>query len=416
MRQSVLATKVRHESPEGEESKNAQLLIRSGFISKSMAGVYGFLPLGVRSLNKIMNIIREEINLIGGQEILLNGLQNPEIWKKTDRWSGNEEEVWFKSNLHAGGEIGFGWTHEEQITEEMKHHINSYRDLPKYVYQLQNKFRNEKRAKSGIMRTREFIMKDLYSFSKDEEEHKIFYEECAKAYMRIFERLGIGKNTFRTFASGGAFAEFSDEFQTTVSVGEDIAYLDRKKGIALNKEVYRDDVIEKLGLKKDELEEVSVSEVGNIFTLGTRFSEALGLMYADEGGQQRPAFMGSYGIGPARVLGVITELFSKDDSLILPTAVSPYTVHLIVIGKDEDINKNADKVYEDLKLKGVDVLYDDRKLNPGVKFADSDLIGIPHRLIMSSRSMEQGGVEYINRASEETKIVPIMNLNNIEFF
>ena len=229
MRQSFLATRVRKEVPVDEVALNAQMLIRAGYIHKTMAGVYSFLPLGLRSLNKIIAIIREEMDGIGGQEVLLNGLQNPEVWEQSGRWKGDADEVWFRTQLRVGGEVGLGWTHEEPITDLARRHIHSYRDVPFYLYQFQTKFRNEERAKSGILRTREFIMKDLYSFCADEEEHKVFYEQCAEAYMRVFERVGIGEKTYRTFASGGAFSEFSDEFQTVVPAGEDIIYLHRKR-------------------------------------------------------------------------------------------------------------------------------------------------------------------------------------------
>ena len=415
MKQSQLATKVRKEVSEDESAKNAELLIRAGYISKSLAGVYSFLPLGLRSVTKVMDIIREEMNAIGGQEVFLASLQRKDVWESTERWGGDAEEVWFKSALQVGGEIGFGWTHEEPITELMKQHVHSYRDLPVYLYQLQTKFRNEKRAKSGIMRTREFIMKDLYSFSKNEEEHAAFYERCAEAYMRIFNRCGLGEQTFRTFASGGAFAEFSDEFQTIVPVGEDTIYLDRERGIALNKEVYRDDVIEKLGLDKGKLEEVAASEVGNIFTLGTRFSDALGLMYTAEDGSQQPVFMGSYGIGPARVLGVAVELLSNESSIVLPASIAPYTVHVIHVGTDGAAREAAETLHRELEAAGVDTLLDDRDMQAGEKFAEADLIGIPHRIVVSERSMGAGGVEYTNRLTGSQEIVTPGSVTGMSF-
>lgn len=405
MKQSILATKVRKEVPADEEAKNAVILIRAGYISKAFAGVYSFLPLGLRSMKKIMDIIREEMDAIGGQEVFLNALQNPEVWKKTNRWEGDTDEVWFKTQLNAGGEIGLGWTHEEVITEAMKQHINSYRDLPSYQYQMQTKFRNEKRAKSGIMRTREFIMKDLYSFCKDEEEHKKFYEKCANAYMKIFARVGIENDTFRTFASGGAFSEFSDEFQTITAVGEDIIYVNREKKIALNKEVYNDEVLEKLHLKKEELEEVAASEVGNIFTLGTRFSDALGLNYTDENGNSKPVFMGSYGIGPARLLGILVEKFGNEKELVLPSNVAPFQIHLLPIGGSEDVMDSAIKFYNLLQEKNIEVLFDDRKVSAGEKFAESDLIGIPHRIIISEKTLTANKYEYINRITKEESMI-----------
>ena len=383
---------------------NAQLLIRAGYIHKVMAGVYSFLPLGLRSLNKIIAIIRDEMNSIGGQEVLLNSLQDPEVWKQTDRWD-SADDVWFRTSLRVGGEAGLGWTHEEPVTEMARHYINSYRDIPFYLYQFQTKFRNEERAKSGVLRTREFIMKDLYSFCADEDEHKVFYEQCAEAYMRVFQRVGIGDDTYRTFASGGAFSEFSDEFQTVLGAGEDTIYVHKERGVALNKEVYTDEVLEKLSLQRDELEEFPACEVGNIFTLGTRFSDALGLLYTDATGDQRSVFMGSYGIGPARLLGVIVEKLGSKDGMVLPVPVSPFDAHLILLSDSEEVQKQADDLYNKMTDKGADILYDDRSLSAGEKFAESDLIGIPHRFVISDKTHEAGKVEYKDRAADTEKMV-----------
>ena len=295
MKQSTLFTKTRKEAPSDEVSKNAELLIRAGFIHKEMAGVYAYLPLGLRTLNKIIQVIREEMNAIGGQELSLTALQEKELWESTDRWDDEKVDVWFKTNLKNGGEVGLGLTHEEPMTRIAKENISSYRDLPFSMYQFQTKFRNETRAKSGIMRTREFIMKDLYSFSKNEEEHNSFYEKSKVAYTKIFKRLGLGHLTYITFASGGMFSKYSHEFQTISSVGEDVIYVDEEKGIAINKEVYNDEVIASLGLSKDTLVEKNAVEVGNIFTLGTRFSEPLDLTYQDENGEKKLVVMGAYG-------------------------------------------------------------------------------------------------------------------------
>lgn len=407
MRQSHLATKTRWETPTDETSPNAQLLLRAGYVHKNMAGVYSFLPLGLRSIEKIVHIIREEMNSIGGQELTLNTLQNPAVWKQSGRWEGEGvDEVWFRTNLAVGGETGLGWTHEEVIAELMTHHIRSYKDLPVYLYQFQTKFRNEKRAKSGIMRTREFMMKDLYSFCTDEEQHKAFYESCAEAYDRIFKRIGIGDDTYRTFASGGAFSEFSDEFQTITPNGEDIIYVNKEKNIALNQEVYRDDVLERLGLTKGELEEHKASEVGNIFTLATRFSEPMHLAYTAKDGKNHNVFMGSYGIGPARLLGVIAEKYAKEDKLLLPAAVAPYTVHIVALGKDEAVRQEAEELYNALQSRGIDVLFDDRDASPGEKFSDSDLLGIPHRMVISSKTLAAKSVEHKDRMNSKEQMVP----------
>lgn len=405
MRQSFLSTRARKEIPVDEVALNARLLVRAGYIHKVMAGVYSFLPLGLRSLNKIIGIIREEMNSIGGQEVLLNSLQDPEVWKRTDRWGGDTDEVWFRTKLRVGGDLGLGWTHEEPITEMARHYINSYRDIPFYLYQFQTKFRNEERAKSGVLRTREFIMKDLYSFCADENEHKVFYEQCAEAYIRVFQRVGIGDDTYRTFASGGAFSEFSDEFQTVLPVGEDTIYVHKERGIALNKEVYTDEALEKLSLQRDEMEEFPACEVGNIFTLGTRFSDALDLVYTDGAGDSRSVFMGSYGIGPARLLGVYVEKFGSDNNLVLPASIAPFDAHLIVLSDAEAVRKESEDVYAKLTKQGVEVLYDDRTVSAGEKFAESDLIGIPHRFVVSDKTITAGKVEYKDRIADKEKML-----------
>ena len=405
MKQSTLFTKTRKEAPKDEVSKNAQLLIRAGYIHKEMAGVYAFLPLGLRVLNKIENIIREEMNGIGGQEISMTALQNPEIWKKTDRWDDAKVDNWFKTELKAGGEVGLGITHEEPITNIFCDYVSSYRDLPVYAYQFQTKFRNELRAKSGIMRGREFLMKDLYSFSKNEAEHKEFYEKAAQSYVRIAKKLNIEDRTFRTFASGGIFAEFSDEFQTVSEAGEDIIYISKEKNIAVNKEVYSDENLEKLGLKKDELVEAKSIEIGNIFSLGTKFSGPLGLNFKNEAGEETPVVMGSYGIGPTRLMGTIVELLSDEKGIVWPASIAPFKVHLISLGTDEKVLAGAKRVYDKLSSQGVEVLWDDRDLRPGEKFADSDLIGIPYRVVVSAKTVEAGKFEVKGRTDTEASML-----------
>ncbi|OYV63839.1 MAG: prolyl-tRNA synthetase [Parcubacteria group bacterium 21-58-10] len=401
MRQSQLFTKTRREAPADEVAKNAQLLVRAGYIHKEMAGVYDFLPLGLLVLNKIIGIIREEMNAIGGEEVFLSTLQDPAVWKKSGRWNDEVVDIWFKTQLKNNSELGLGNTHEEALTALMTEHISSYKDLPRYVYQFQNKFRNETRAKSGIMRSREFIMKDLYSFSKNSTQHLEFYEKAAVAYENIFRRVGIGDTTYRTFASGGSFSTYSHEFQTVCDAGEDIIYIDEAKRIAVNKEVYDDpDVYAATGITKENLKEAKAAEVGNIFTLGTRFSEALGLSFKDAEGKATPVFMGSYGIGPARVMGTIVELMSDDKGLVWPAAVAPFAVHLVSLGKDGDeIEKAADALYADLVQAGVEVLYDDRDLRAGEKFAESDLLGIPMRIVVGKDAAATGAFEVVDRAT-----------------
>jgi len=342
------------------------------------------------------------MDAIGGSEVHMSALQDPESWRDSGRWDSDEVDVWFKTALQNGTELGLGFTHEEPLTRLMKNHISSYRDLPSYPYQIQNKFRNEVRAKSGVMRGREFAMKDLYSFSESAEQHAEFYEQSKKAYMNVFERVGIGDRTFITFASGGSFAKYSHEFQTLSEVGEDKIYVSREKNIAVNEEVYTDEVLTDLGLNKSDLEEHKAVEVGNIFSLGTKFSDAIGLGFTDREGKEQSVVMGSYGIGPTRLVGTIAELLSDERGLVWPEAVAPFQVHLIDINAEE----KARELYNEMTARGIGVLWDDRDVRPGQKFADSDLIGIPHRVTISPKSLEAGGYEYKTRSGgEEAKIV-----------
>lgn len=407
MRQSHLFTKTRKTAPKDEVSKNAQLLIRAGYIHKEMAGVYAYLPLGLRVVEKIKQIVREEMNKIDGQELIMTALQRKELWERTGRWSDDVVDVWFKSALKAGGEVGFGWSHEEPIGEMMKNYISSYKDLPVSVYQFQTKLRNELRAKSGIMRGREFIMKDMYSFAADEKSHLAYYESTKPAYMRVFERLGIGDDTFITFAAGGAFTKFSHEFQTICETGEDITYINREKKIAINEEVLTDETLENLGVKREELEKVNTAEVGNIFNFGQQKAKDLGLMVKEKGGKDSPVWMGSYGIGVTRLMGVLVEKFADDKGIVWNEAVTPYPVHLISItGGNEDVSKEADRIYDLLKDHGIEALYDDRDARAGEKFADADLIGIPLRFVVSEKTISQAGVEAVRRADGSTTFVP----------
>lgn len=385
-----------------ETARNAQLLIRAGYIHKEMAGVYDFLPLGLITLNKIQNIIREELNSLGCQEFQMTALQNPEPWIKTKRWSDQVIDVWFKTKLNAGGELGLAPTHEEPITNLMTKFISSYKDLPVYVYQFQTKFRNELRAKSGILRTREFLMKDLYSFSVDEAEHQKFYDRVDQAYMRIYTRLGLGDCTYKTYASGGAFAKYSHEYQTVLPVGEDTIYLNQDKTIAINEEVMNDEVLNDLGVKREDLTATTAAEVGNIFTLRYKFSEPINLKFDDQDGIKKTVFMGSYGIGVSRVMGVIAEKFADDKGLVWPENIAPFKYYLIGIGdQGEDFANNLHKEYS------TSILLDDRKLRPGEKFADAELMGIPYRVVVSNKTLENNSVEITDRRTSEAKILSI---------
>ena len=405
MRQSTLFTKTRREAPSDEVSKNAQLLIRGGYIHKEMAGVYTYLPLGLRALSNIIKIIREEIDAVGGQELAMPALQDPELWKKTGRWSDDAVDVWFKSTLKTGGDVGFGWTHEEDITNVMTHFVHSYKDLPVLAYQFQTKFRNETRAKSGIMRTREVIMKDLYSFATSEAEHARIYESVSDAYKRIFERVGIGALTYQTFASGGAFSKYSHEFQTESPAGEDLSYIHDDKKIAINKEVLTDEVLADLGVTRNELREAKSIEVGNIFSLGTRFPDALNLTFKDADGQSQPIIMGCYGIGPGRLMGTIVEALSDEKGIVWPKEVAPFSVHLVSVGTDEKVIAASEALYKKLTAQKISVLYDDRDVRAGEKFADADLLGMPYRVVVSEKTLAQTSYELSERSNGVATLV-----------
>lgn len=404
MRQSDLFTKTRKEAPADEVARSAQLLIRAGYVAKEMAGVYSFLPLGLRVLNKIVAIIRREMNAIGGQEVQLSALQDPSIWQATNRWDDRQVDNWFKTTLKNGAPAGLGFTHEEALTRIMKDHISSYRDLPKFVYQFQTKFRNETRAKSGLLRTREFLMKDLYSFTATTEELDAFYDRCAVAYRKIFEAVGLGPQTFLTFASGSSFSKFSHEFQTLCPTGEDTVYLSRKQNLAVNKEVLSDEVLKELRLRREELEEAQAIEVGNIFKLGTRYAEALGLTFTDETGKSRPVVMGSYGIGPARVMATVVEVMAGDQGIVWPAALAPFDVHLVEINPHEKktVAASVERLTTALHKHHLDFLHDDRDLSPGQKFADSDLLGLPWRIVISDKTVAAGKYELKDRRRGRT--------------
>ncbi len=409
MLQSALFTKTRKEAPKDEVSKNADLLIRAGFINKEMAGVYSMLPLGLRVMENITRVVRDSINSIGGQEISLTTLQDKESWEKSGRWNDEVLDVWFKTQLKNGGEIGLATTHEEPLTSLMKNFVHSYRDLPAYPYQFQTKFRNETRAKSGILRGREFLMKDLYSFSKNTADHDAFYEKIKSVYSQIFAKTGLGDYTYLTFASGGSFSKYSHEFQTVTDAGEDIIFVCEKCKIAINKEIIKDqDCCPECG-EKDLVEKKSI-EVGNIFNLGTRFSEALGLTFLDENGKPQNPIMGSYGIGIGRLMGTIVEVLSDDKGIVWPESVAPFTVHLLTVGENEQVKNKAKEIYDSLRAQKVEVLFDDRDVRAGEKFADSDLIGIPYRIVVSEKTLAEEMVEVKVRATGKTEMIPMVSM------
>lgn len=403
MRVSKLFTKTSKTAPADEVAKNAQLLIRAGYVYKEMAGAYAYLPLGIRVVEKIKQIVREEMNAINSNELIMTSLQRKDVWERTGRWSDEAVDVWFKSKLQDDTEVGFGWSHEEPIVEMLKQYVQSYKDLPISLYQFQTKMRNEKRAKSGIMRGREFVMKDMYSFHASAEDLEAYYNQSIEAYKRVFNRLGIGEDTYVTFASGGAFTKFSHEFQTICDAGEDVIYLHREKNIAVNEEVI-DAAVAELGINRADLEVVKTAETGNIFNFGTQKTDEMGLYYTDGDGKRQSLHIGSYGIGITRAMGVVVEKFSDEKGIVWPEAIAPFHVYLVRIGGESAI-AHADVLYDELTAKGIEVLYDDRDERPGTKFADAELMGIPYRVTVSDRLMEAGRYELTPRTGGETVLL-----------
>ena len=411
MRQSELFTKTKREAPKDEEAINAQLLIRAGFIDKTMAGVYTYLPLGLRTLKKIENIIREEMNKAGGQEILMPALQPKENWIKTGRWDSMDDL--YKVKDTSGREFAIGPTHEEVIFPLLKNTIFSYKDLPVYIYQIQNKFRMELRAKSGLLRGREFLMKDFYSFHTNEKDRDEYYDFMTKVYKNIFDKLGIGDKTHYTLASGSTFSKYSHEFQTVTEAGEDTIHICNKCKIAINNEIIKEN---KTCPKCGELNfsQKRAIEVGNIFKLKTKFAEDFGLKFKDKDGVEKFVITGCYGIGLGRLMGAIVETSYDNKGIIWPESVAPYQVHLIEISNlKSKISNFAKKIYNSLQEAGVEVLYDDREdATAGEKFKDADLMGIPYRLVISEKTGDK--IEIKKRNEEKTKLVSEKELN--EFF
>ena len=402
MRLSKNFTRTIKQAPADEVARNAQLLIRAGYVHKTMAGVYSYLPLGLKVVENIKQIVREEMNKIDSQELVMSTLQSKELWQETGRWSDELVDVWFKSKLQDGTEVGFGWTHEEPIVDLLRNYLKSYKDLPISVYQFQNKLRNELRAKSGIMRGREFVMKDMYSVHASKEDLDKYYNAVIEAYKRCYDRFGIGDETYVTFASGGAFTKFSHEFQTICDAGEDYIYLHRGKNIAVNEEVL-DDAVKELGIDRSELERVKTAEVGNIFNFGTQKSEEMRLVFTDTEGVEQYAYMGSYGIGITRVMGVIVEKFADDKGLVWPENIAPAKVYLVQIGSQS--RTTADELYQKLQSAGIETIYDDRDERPGVKFADAELLGIPYRVTVSDRLLDDGKWEVSTRQTGEQRLL-----------
>ena len=405
MKYSKLFSKTSKTIPHDADSANAKFLVQGGFIHRETAGVYSYLPMGLKVLRKIEQIIREEIEAIGGQEILMPVLTPKENWVTTDRWDGFD--VLFRLKGAGDKEYALGATHEEIVTPLVQHYVFSYKDLPTAVFQIQNKFRNEARAKSGILRGREFGMKDLYSFHATQKDLDQYYEESKKAYSKIFERLGFDPEiTYITYASGGAFSKYSHEYQVLSEVGEDHIYTCEKCRVAVNREILDEqNTCPECDNKK--LTEKKGIEVGNIFKLGTKFSDSFKFQYADENGKKHPVIMGCYGIGPTRIMGSLVEIFNDEKGILWPKSVTPYQVHMLSLGTDEKVLQDADKLYNALTDNGITVLYDDRDERAGEKFNDADLIGIPLRIVVSSRTLEKGGVEWKERNQSDAKEVKL---------
>lgn len=410
MKLSQLFTKTRKDVPKEEISINAQLLIKGGFIDKEMAGVYTFLPLGLKVLKKIENIIREEINNIGGVEILMPTLTSIEKYKTTNR---QNLDVLFKTKLYSGADFVLNQSHEEVITPLVQQFAKSYKDLPKYVFQIQTKFRNEPRAKSGLLRGREFLMKDLYSFHTNVADLDDYYQKAQKAYKKIFTRFGLGDITYLTFASGGTFSKYSHEYQTLCEAGEDEIHLCEKCRIAVNKEIINEQkTCPECGNKK--LIVKKTIEVGNIFKLMDKFSKAFGYTYTDAKGQNQPVIMGCYGIGLSRNMGAIVEVHHDEKGIIWPQSVAPFQVQLIELkAKSQKLKAESEKLYEDLQKAGVEVLYDDRDVNAGEKFVDADLIGCPIRIVVSEKTLRENSVEFKKRNQKEEKLMKIKDVIKI---
>ena len=421
MRQSKLFSKtIKNKSAEGDAVSN-DLLTRAGFVDQLMSGVYSFLPLGFLVLKNIENIIRAEMQKAGGQEILMPVLQPKENWMKTGRWE--TLDVLFKVKGGGDKEYALGPTHEEVVSPLAKKIIFSYKDLPLSVFQIQTKFRDELRAKSGILRTREFLMKDLYSFHATQEDLDKYYEKMAKVYLNIFRQCGIEKETFQTLASGGSFSKYSDEFQTATEAGEDIIYICKKCGTAINKEIKpENEKCPKCSSKEFSAQggpasgwdEKKAIEVGNIFKLGTKYSLPFDLKFKDKDGSEKPVIMGCFGIGLGRLAGAVVEINHDEKGIIWPKSIAPFLAHLIPVENNKKIKLAADKIYDNLQKEKIAVLYDDRQdKSVGEKFAEADLIGIPYRIVVSERTLEKNSVEVKERAKPGIRLIKIKDIKKI---
>ncbi len=404
MLQSKLIYKIKKEFPKDEDSLNARLLIQGSYVKKEASGVYSFLPLGLKVLSNIENIIREEMNKIDASEILMPALIPKDNLVKTGRW--DTFDVLFKLKSQTNNEYALGATHEEIVTPLISEFISSYKNLPIFVYQIQTKFRDEKRAKSGILRGREFRMKDLYSFSKNEDDLNSYYEIVLNTYKEIYKRLGLSDITYLTYASGGSFTKYSHEFQTLSDVGEDNIYICDKCNIAINDEIIEEQKVCPVCGSADFRKEKAI-EVGNIFKLKTKFSEPFSVSYLDEENKENSVYMGCYGVGSSRVMGTIVEVLHDDSGIVWPEEIAPFKYHIIPIGNDKDVLREADKLYKAYLEKGEEVLFDDREESTGSKLKDADLISATYRIIVSKKTLEQDKFELKKRSEKEIQLLPL---------
>lgn len=410
MRYSHLFGKTSKTAPSDADSANARLLEQAGFVDQLMAGVYTYLPLGLRVLDRIKNIVREEMTGLGSQEILMPALLPKEPWAITGRWDDPGPEVMFQFKGRGDKDFTLGWTHEEIVTPLAKKMIRSYRDLPYSVFQIQDKFRNEPRAKSGLLRGREFSMKDMYSFHRDVADMEPYYERAKEAYFNVYRRCGL--EALIVEASGGAFSKYSHEYQVLTDAGEDIIYYCQNCKYAQNREISEFKAGDKCPKCGGDMAEGKAIEVGNIFQLKTRFTEPFGVTYADESGTQQPVIMACYGIGPSRVMGAVAEVHHDEKGLIWPAEIAPFPAHVVALrSRDEAVQNDLDaaleKLEDDLAEVGIEVLVDDRDLQAGAKFADADLIGIPTRLVLSEKTLKEQSVEVKDRATGETRMIKL---------
>jgi len=409
MRYSKLFGKTLRESPKEAESTSHKLLAKAGFIDQLSAGIYTFLPLGWRTHQKVAQTIRGEMDALGGQEFSMPVLSPKTLWQETGRWKTMDPPLFVTRDRHDK-ELALGPTHEEVITDLARRLVKSYKDLPFAAYQIQDKFRNELRSTGGLLRTREFFMKDLYSFHADKKDFEGYFKKAIAAYEKIFARLGL--KVLVTLASSGSIGgDITYEFQVPASVGEDIVFYCESCGFAINKQF-----TEEKGIKdncpqcKKKLSQTNAIEAGQVFSLGTKYSESMGAKFVDKDGKEKPVIMGCYGIGVGRLMAAIVEVHHDEKGIIWPDQVAPYQVHLIGIGDQRTVNSKAEEIYEKLQKKGVEVLYDDREESPGVKLADADLIGCPERWVVSEATLKEDSIEVKKRSEKETKFVKIPSL------